>query len=69
LAFLNGISESTSTERQYARYVLLSGVARGLRETARGDASGLARSFAIIAGTSFALVGFLVTTRRPVNRY
>jgi cellulose synthase/poly-beta-1,6-N-acetylglucosamine synthase-like glycosyltransferase len=69
LASLNGISESTSTERQYARYVLLSGVARGLRETARGDASGLARSFAIIAGTSFALVGFLVTTRRPVNRY
>lgn len=59
LASMNGISESTSTEWQYARYVLPSGIVRGLRETARGDASGVARSFAIIAGTSFAIVGFL----------
>jgi hypothetical protein len=59
LASLNGISESTSTERKYARYVLPHGIARGLGETARGDASGAARSFAIIAGTSFAIVGFL----------
>jgi hypothetical protein len=83
LASLNGISESTSTERQYMRYVLPYGIVRGLRETARGDASGVARSFAIIAGTSFAIAGFLVdravgagrlgatsvTTRRPVSRH
>ena len=59
LASLNGISESTSTERKYARYVLPHGIVRGLGETARGDASGMARSFAIIAGTSIAIVGFL----------
>jgi GT2 family glycosyltransferase len=59
LAALNGISESTSTERQYVRYVLPHGIARGLRKTARGDTSGAARSFAIMAGTSFALAGFL----------
>jgi cellulose synthase/poly-beta-1,6-N-acetylglucosamine synthase-like glycosyltransferase len=59
LASLNGITESTSTERQYTRYVLPYGIVRGLSKTARGDASGVARSFAIIAGTSFAIVGFL----------
>ena len=59
LASLNGTSKSISAERQYARYVLPHGIVRGLRETARGDSSGVARSFAIIAGTSFAIVGFL----------
>jgi GT2 family glycosyltransferase len=59
LAALNGIIRSISTERQYARYVLPYGIVRGLRETARGDVSGVARSLAIIAGTSFATVGFL----------
>lgn len=58
LASLNGISESISTERRYTRYVLPYGIVRGLREAACGDASGAARSFAIIAGTSFAIVGF-----------
>ena len=59
LASLNGITESTSTERQYTRHVLPYGIVRGLWKTAHGDASGAARSFAIIAGTSFAIVGFL----------
>ena len=58
LASLNGISESISTERLYTRYVLPYGIVRRLRETACGDASGAARSFAIIAGKSFAIVGF-----------
>jgi cellulose synthase/poly-beta-1,6-N-acetylglucosamine synthase-like glycosyltransferase len=59
LASLNGMTESTSTERQYTRYVLPYGIVRGLSKTARGDASGVARSFAIVAGTSFAIAGFL----------
>ena len=59
LASLNGISESISTERQYARYVLPRGIVRGLREAGRGDVSGVARSLAIIVGTSFAIAGFL----------
>ena len=59
LASLNGLNVSTSTERQYARYVVPYGIVRGLRESARGDAWGVARSFAIMAGISFAIVGFL----------
>jgi cellulose synthase/poly-beta-1,6-N-acetylglucosamine synthase-like glycosyltransferase len=59
LASLNGVSKSISTERRYARHVLPYAVVRGLRDTARGDASGVARSFAIIAGTTFAIAGFL----------
>ena len=75
LASLNGTSQSISTERRYARYVLPQGVVRGLRKTARGDTSGLARSIAIIAGTSFAVAGFLaeravgyVAARRGTGR-
>lgn len=59
LASLNGISESTSTEWQYARYVLPNGILRGLWETIHGEAPGAARSFAIIAGMSSAIAGFL----------
>jgi cellulose synthase/poly-beta-1,6-N-acetylglucosamine synthase-like glycosyltransferase len=59
LASFNGVTESTSTERQYARHVLPHGVVRGLLETARGEASGMARSCAIIVGLSFATAGFL----------
>jgi GT2 family glycosyltransferase len=75
LASMNGTSQSTFTERQWARYVLPYGIVRGLRETARGDASGMTRSFAIIAGAAFAIVGFLadravgyVAARRRAGR-
>jgi hypothetical protein len=59
LAAFNGVTESTSTERQYARYVLPDGFIRGLQESARGNLSGMARSLAIIAGLSAATLGFL----------
>lgn len=70
LAAHNGSSESTSAERMYARRVLPRGVARGLRDTVRGDMSGALRSIAIAAGFSFAAAGFLAgravgVTRRP----
>lgn len=58
LAALNGAGQSTSAERQYTRRVLPQGIARGLRETARGDAAGGLRSIAIAAGLSLAVVGF-----------
>ncbi len=60
LAALNGSRESTSAERHYTRHVLPGGMARGLRETVRGDVSGGLRSLAIAAGFLLAAVGFLM---------
>lgn len=59
LAALNGARQSTSAERRYTRQVLPRGIARGLREAARGDVSGGLRSMAIAAGFSLAMTGFL----------
>src|ERR1017187_570959 len=59
LAALNGTAESTSAERDYTRHVLPGGLARGLRETVRGDVSGGLRSLAIAAGFSLTAAGFL----------
>jgi colanic acid/amylovoran biosynthesis protein len=58
LAALNGDGQSMSAERLYTRRVLPAGVARGLRETVRGEVSGGLRSGAIIAGLSAAMAGF-----------
>jgi cellulose synthase/poly-beta-1,6-N-acetylglucosamine synthase-like glycosyltransferase len=66
LASMNGPSESTSTEREYTRNVLPTGVARGFRDLMRGELSGIARSSAIIAGLSSATTGFI--TDRIINR-
>jgi GT2 family glycosyltransferase len=60
LAALNGIGNSISTERRYTRHVLPAALVRGLRETSRGDASGWMRSFAIIAGFTAVIVGFVI---------
>lgn len=60
LAALNDKNESMSAERLYTRRVLPEGVARGLRDTVRGDVSGGMRSVAIVAGFSFAVAGFLM---------
>jgi hypothetical protein len=59
LAALNGSGESTSAEWYYSRHVLPGGMARGLRETVRGDASGGLRSLAIAAGFSLTAAGFV----------
>jgi hypothetical protein len=60
LAELNGGGGSLSAERGYARRVLPAGVLRGLRDTARGDASGLLRAMAIVAGAGAAAAGYAV---------
>jgi GT2 family glycosyltransferase len=60
LVSFNGNTESISEERQYTRRLLSYCIMRGLRETARGKVSGMARNFAIIAGLSFAMVGFFI---------
>jgi hypothetical protein len=59
LASLNGTAESISTERAYTRDILPAGVACGLRDSMRGEISGVARSSAIIVGLSSATTGFL----------
>jgi colanic acid/amylovoran biosynthesis protein len=58
LTALNGGGQSTSAERLYTRRVLPRGVARGLRDTVRGDVSGGLRSIAITAGLSVTMAGF-----------
>jgi glycosyltransferase involved in cell wall biosynthesis len=60
LAALNGMSESTAAERRYTKRVLPAALARGLREASQGDASGGLRSFAIIAGFTVVMIGFVV---------
>jgi GT2 family glycosyltransferase len=60
LAALNGAEESISAERGYTRHVLPAGLARGLREAARGDLSGGLRSFAIVTGFIVVMIGFLI---------
>ena len=71
LASFNGITDSISAERQYVRSVLPCAIIRGLRETALGKISGMARSFAIVVGLSFAAVGFVVgrTARYAMERH
>ena len=68
LAALNGARESTSAERLYTRRALPAGVARGLRDTARGDVSGALRSMAIAAGFSSAIVGFAAARAAGIAR-
>ncbi len=60
LAALDGAARSTSAERRYASHVLPAAMARGLRDTLRGDVSGLLRSTAIAAGFAAAVVGFTI---------
>jgi glycosyltransferase involved in cell wall biosynthesis len=59
LASMNGASQSTSAERDYARRVLPRAITRGLREVAGGDLSGGLRSAAIAVGFCVAAVGFV----------
>jgi cellulose synthase/poly-beta-1,6-N-acetylglucosamine synthase-like glycosyltransferase len=60
LVSFNGSTESISEEREYTRRLLSHSIMRGMRETARGEASGMARNFAIVAGLSCAAAGFFV---------
>jgi len=60
LVSFNGGTESIAEERRYTRRILPYAIKRGIRETARGEASGMARNFAIVAGLSFAAAGFFV---------
>jgi GT2 family glycosyltransferase len=53
-----GVGDGLSAERGHALRALPQGVARGLTDTARGDAAGLGRSGAIVAGFAAAVAGY-----------
>jgi glycosyltransferase involved in cell wall biosynthesis len=58
LAALDGARESTASERSYTYRILPSGVLRGLRDAAGGDAWGAARAAAIAVGFATTAAGF-----------
>ena len=60
LAALNGAETSTSEERGYATRVLPRAILRSLGEALRGDAAGVLRGAAIIAGLGVTMAGFAV---------
>lgn len=78
-----GMADGLSSERRYASSTLPRGAARGVAAALRGDAWGLARAGAIVAGLSAAAFGYAVgyvakarrgpqqmtaLTEAPVNR-
>lgn len=58
-----GTRDGLSNERAHAFKTLPKGVFRGLGETFRGDAGGLGRASAIIAGLGYTAAGYLVGRR------
>jgi hypothetical protein len=54
-----GTAAALSAESAYALMALPAGIARGLADTARGDAAGAIRAAAILAGFSITLAGYL----------
>lgn len=57
-----GSREGLSSERRHLTVVLPRGVARGLRDTLRGDRAGGLRAGAIVLGVLSSAAGFLVAT-------
>ena len=58
LAAMDGARQSTAAERSYTYRILPSGVVRGLRDAAGGDAWGAARAAAIAVGFVTTAAGF-----------
>lgn len=68
---LVGSGAALKSERAYVRSVLPAGVLRGFRDAARGDASAVGRSLAVIEGlflTASTYVGSLVAIRAAKSR-
>lgn len=55
-----GAGDGLSSERYYASRTLPAGILRGLAETLRGDAAGLARAAAIASGGLITAVGYVL---------
>lgn len=61
--FLGG-EEALSSERRHLTRVLPRGIARGMRDAARGDGAGALRAGAIVIGLITSAAGFLVASAR-----
>ena len=58
MAHMDGFDKSTSSERYYTLFTLPKGFVRGLKDTLRGDLSGLGRSGAIVVSFAFTVAGY-----------
>jgi len=58
ISSIAGRTPVLGTERSYVSRTLPSGVLAGLRDGLRGDASGVARAFAIVAGLAMTTAGY-----------
>jgi GT2 family glycosyltransferase len=65
---LTGPEAALATEQVYVRRTLPAGIARGLRQAARGDLSGAARAWTIVEGAAVTAVSYLLTRRRLRQR-
>jgi GT2 family glycosyltransferase len=68
VAASTGADDALATERSYVARTLPAGVARGLRDAARGDATGLARAGLIVAGLCLTAAGYAIGTLRETLR-
>ena len=63
-----GANDGLSSERHYTASTLPRGVARGLADTLRGDATGLGRASAIVAGLATVTAGYGVGVLRGMTQ-
>lgn len=68
LAGREGGDQALALEKAYLRRTLPTGVGRGLRDLARRDRAGLARSLAIVAGAGWTATGYLAGTASRRSR-
>jgi O-antigen biosynthesis protein len=69
LGRMMGTQRALSSESRYLVHTLPKAIGRGLSDTARGDADGLARSAAVVGGTLVAALGWLTGTLRGRHEY
>jgi hypothetical protein len=68
VAASTGRADALSAEREYVARTLPAGVARGVRDTLRGDAAGIVRAAFIVAGLACTAAGYLLGTLRGAGR-
>jgi glucosyl-dolichyl phosphate glucuronosyltransferase len=64
-----GVGDGLSSERRYATRILPRGMARGLMDALRGDASGLGRTGSIALGLAAAAAGYAAGSVRTHSRH
>ena len=62
-----GRAAGLASERGYATRTLPAGVVRGMRDSLRGDPSGVTRSVAIVVGLLTTIAGYVIGSVRPAS--